>query len=162
MSGARPRQPPLSLGPVYGEEHSAGRGVSQWAHEARVVRVASVGAGPAVASGGGPATWQWPVGPVGRQWVAGSSSNPSAASVLTLAPNKLQLSSVHLLQLSVGGSEGNNSESGPRTFANYFKYFSTFLTYFWCLNLACYESYAAPSYSYSWQCDIESNCVIAF
>ena len=60
-------------------DHSAGRGVSQWAHEARVVRVASVGAGAAVASGGGPATWQWPVGPVGRQWVAGSSSNPSAA-----------------------------------------------------------------------------------
>ena len=87
---------------------------------------------------------------------------PISSSVLTLAPYKTQLSSVHLLQLSVGGSEGNNSESGPRTFANYFKYFSTFLTYFWCLNLACYESYAAPSYSYSWQCDIESNCVIAF
>ena len=62
----------------------------------------------------------------GTSWAAvggREQQQPISSSVLTLAPIKLQLSSVHLLQLSVGGSEGNNPESGPRTFANYFQVF---------------------------------------
>ena len=143
------RQPLLSLRTSVREDHSAGRGVSQCGHEARVRMEAwtpVLGPGPALdTSGGGPATWTVTSGTSwahsGRQWAAAVSWH-------------LHLTSINFqvftsLQLSVGGSEGDSSESGPRTFANYFKYFSTFLTYFWCLNLACYERHAAPSYSYS-------------